>query len=90
MCQPERPESMATATSFNASTRISYTLPEDGWVDIKIYNVLGQRVMTLLSEQQTAGTHEVPFDAKQLASGIYYYRLTMGPYSETRRLTLLK
>jgi hypothetical protein len=75
---------------FNASTRISYTLPEDGWVDIKIYNTLGQHVMTLLSEQQAAGTHEVPFDATKLASGVYYYRLTMGPYAETRRLTLLK
>jgi len=75
---------------FNAATVISYTLPEDGWVDIKIYNTLGQRVMTLVSEQQQAGTHEVPFDARRLASGVYYYRLTVGPYAETRRLTLLK
>jgi hypothetical protein len=75
---------------FNASTVINYTLPEAGWVDIKIYNTLGQRVLTLVSEQQAAGTHEVPFDATGLASGVYYYRLAMGPYAETRRLTVLK
>ena len=75
---------------FNAVTTISYTLPEPSLVKIKIYNVLGQLVTTLIDEAKQAGTHSVQFDAGQLASGIYYYRLTAGIYSETRKLTLLK
>ena len=75
---------------FNATTTISYTLPEPSLVQIKIYNVLGQLVTTLIDEAKQAGTHSVKFDASQLASGIYYYRLTAGIYSETRKLTLIK
>ena len=75
---------------FNATTTISYTLPEPALVKIKIYNVLGQLVTTLVDEQKQAGTHSVKFDASQLASGVYYYRLTAGSYAETRKLNLIK
>ena len=75
---------------FNAVTTISYTLPEPSLVKIKIYNVLGQLVTTLVDEGKNAGTHSVQFDAAHLASGVYYYRLTAGIYSETRKLTLIK
>ncbi len=75
---------------FNATTTISYTLPEPSHVEIKIYNVLGQLVTTLVDEGKNAGTHSVQFDAAHLASGVYYYRLTAGIYSETRKLTLIK
>jgi len=75
---------------FNAVTTISYTLPELALVKIKIYNVLGQLVTTLVNEEKQAGTYSVQFDATQLASGIYYYRLTAENYAETRKLTLIK
>lgn len=75
---------------FNAVTTISYSLPEQALVKIKIYNVLGQLVATLVNEEKQAGAHSVQFDAAHLASGVYYYRLTAGIYSETRKLTLIK
>jgi len=74
----------------NPSTTISYTLPEDLFVDIKIYNTLGQLVRTLVREDQSAGEHNVLFDGRNLASGVYYYRLRAGSYVETRKLTILK
>jgi hypothetical protein len=75
---------------FNATTTISYSLPEPSLVKIKIYNVLGQLVTTLVEEQKQAGVHAVQFEADQFSSGVYYYRLTAGIYSETRKLTLIK
>lgn len=75
---------------FNPTTIISYGLPEASDVQIVVFNMLGQRVATLVNERKTAGWHESKFDASNLSSGIYFYRLTAGNFVETKKLTLIK
>ena len=76
---------------FNPSTTIQYALPEQAQVNLTVYDMLGQRVAILLSGQvQTAGTHSVNFDASNLSSGMYIYRLQTGSQSITRKMILLK
>jgi hypothetical protein len=75
---------------FNPSTIISYQLPQNSFVTLKIYNVLGNEVATLVNEQQTAGNYNFNFKANNLASGIYIYKLTAGNFTSVRKLTLLK
>lgn len=75
---------------FNPSTTIKFEIPEDENVVIKVYNLLGKEVATLVNGFKTAGYYETNFDASSLSSGIYIYRLTAGKYSETRKMTLMK
>jgi hypothetical protein len=77
---------------FNPSTVISYTLPVDARVSLKIYNLLGTEVAELINGNQAAGSHSVQLDSDKyhLASGVYLYKLTSGSFSETRRMLLLK
>ena len=81
---------------FNPATTIRYKLPERSAVSLKIFNILGREVLTLVNEVQTAGTHSVIFDAKNnkhsysLASGVYFYRLQAGTFIQTRKMILLK
>lgn len=75
---------------FNPSTTIRYELPEAGEVRLSVYDLTGRFVATLVDEQQTAGTHEVRFDATHLSSGIYLYRLQSGTQTLSRTFTLLK
>jgi len=77
---------------FNPSTSISFTLPQTEDVTLSVYNLLGQKVATLLSSQQmNVGTHSVQFDASSLASGMYLYRLEAGSsYTKTLSMMLLK
>jgi hypothetical protein len=80
---------------FNASTVISYSLHKDGQVDLAVYNILGQRVATLVSEYQGPGAHHVTWTGtdehgNMLASGIYFYRLQLGDRVETKKMLLLK
>ena len=75
---------------FNPSTTITYTLPEPLHVTIRIYTARGQLASTLVDGHHAAGPHALAFDGSGLASGVYYYRLTAGRFTETRRLTLLK
>lgn len=74
---------------FNARTQISFALPEAGDVSIEIYSVTGQLVETI-SGNFEAGNHSVSWDASQVASGVYFYRLTAGDFSQTMKMTLLK
>ncbi len=75
---------------FNPATKISYSIPEAGEVSIKIYSVVGEMITNLVNENQEAGTYEVEFNASSLTSGIYFYRLSAGNFSETKKLILLK
>lgn len=75
---------------FNATTEIIYTLAEAGHVRLTIYNLCGELIESLLDSYQGAGEYQVVWDASEHASGIYFYRLTAGDFTETRRTTLLK
>lgn len=75
---------------FNASTLISYSLPQASDVKIAIYDLLGRRIETLLQSRQPAGYHQVKWDAGANSSGLYFYRIQAGEYSEARKMLLLK
>ncbi len=76
---------------FNPSTTISFNLPNAADVTLSVYNVLGQRVATLLNNRKyTSGSHTLSFDASNLASGIYIYRIQAGSYTSQKRMTLIK
>jgi hypothetical protein len=75
---------------FNPSTTIAYSVPSAGPVTLKIYNLLGQEVATLVDDVKSSGSYSVKFDAAGLSSGTYIYRLQSGGMVETKRMTLLK
>lgn len=75
---------------FNPTTVISYTIPKDGMVTLKIFDALGREVKTLVNENQTVGRYAVSFDASRLSSGVYFYRLVSGNYVSTKKMLLVK
>jgi len=75
---------------FNPSTTLRYSIPEGTFTSIKIYNSLGAEVATLVNETKPAGSYEVKFNASDLSSGIYYYTLQAGSFSETKKMILMK
>jgi hypothetical protein len=75
---------------FNPTTKITYTLEKAGLVSLKIYDVLGRLVTTLVKEQQNSGLHMITFNASNLTSGIYFYQINSGSYSSTRKMMLIK
>jgi hypothetical protein len=75
---------------FNPATKIAYQIPTEGLVKIKIFDLLGREVKTLVNEVKSAGSYEVFFDAIGLASGVYFYRLMSGDFIETKKLILQK
>lgn len=75
---------------FNPITRIEYSIPKDGSVNLTVYNILGQKVKTLVNENMKEGKYEVRFDASSLASGVYYYRLESGDNILLKKMILLK
>ena len=75
---------------FNPLTSIKFALPKSGHVKIEIYNILGQRVMTLFDGNKEAGYHIVKFNAGGLASGLYFYRLESKGYSAIKKMILMK
>jgi len=75
---------------FNATTKISYAIPENGFVSIQIYNMMGEKIATLVNEQKEAGVYSIDFDASHLANGIYFYRLDATGFSQIKKFLLLK
>jgi hypothetical protein len=75
---------------FNPVTTIKYTIPKCGLVQLKIYDILGREVAQLVNEEKSSGTYEVKFNAASLSSGIYFYRIVSGNFSQTKKLMLLK
>jgi len=75
---------------FNPSTKIKYSIPQASFVTLKIYDVLGNEIMTLANSEKSVGIYEVKFNASSLPSGIYFYQLQAGSFAETRKMVLLK
>jgi hypothetical protein len=75
---------------FNPSTVIRYALPSDAMVTLEVFNILGQRVALTVNEEQKAGNHEVIFQNSTLGSGLYFYRLTAGKFTETRKMIIVR
>lgn len=75
---------------FNPSTSIKYTLPESGNVKVKVFNLMGQEIKTLVNEYHTAGTYTVKMDAVNIPSGVYLYTIEANQFRETRKMTVLK
>jgi hypothetical protein len=75
---------------FNPATLIEFQLHHAGEVSLRVYDVLGREVAVLANGTLNAGTYRVPFDGRQLASGIYYYRLVAGSFTDSKRMLLVK
>jgi hypothetical protein len=75
---------------FNPATTIRYQLPVDSKVTIKLYDILGREVATLIDGFQTAGYKEVRFDASSLSSGIYIYNLIAGDFISSKKMIVMK
>jgi len=75
---------------FNPTTQIIYTLEKPGLVTIKVYDILGRFITTLVNEQQNSGLHTINFNASDLSSGIYFYQLNSGSFSSSRKMILMK
>ncbi|MCW8823742.1 MAG: T9SS type A sorting domain-containing protein [Ignavibacteriaceae bacterium] len=75
---------------FNPSTTIRFEIPVSGLVTLKIYDVLGNEVVTLVNEELTAGVHETNFDATRFSSGVYFYQIKSGNFIQTKKMILIK
>jgi hypothetical protein len=75
---------------FNPATIIKFSIPEASRVTLKVYDILGEEVATLVDETKNTGNYEVDFDASDLASGMYIYRITAGNYVASKKMMLLK
>jgi hypothetical protein len=75
---------------FNPSTKIKFQISDFGFVALKVYDILGNEVATLVNEEKSAGTYEIEFNATLLPSGVYFYQLKTGSFVETKKMILLK
>ncbi len=75
---------------FNPSTEIKYGLPKAAFVTLRVYNVLGQEVATLVNEHQNAGHYDLSFNMDRFASGVYFYMLRAGNFVATKKMMLIK
>jgi len=75
---------------FNPTTKINYELPITNYINLSIFNLLGELVTTLVDEKQNAGYHQVEWDASGFASGVYYYKLHAGEFVQVRKMVLIR
>jgi hypothetical protein len=75
---------------FNPSTIIRFQIKDSRFVRLKVYNIIGKEVATLVNEKLQSGVYEVPFTGNQLPSGLYFYVMNAGNYRETKKMTLIK
>lgn len=75
---------------FNPSTTIEFTLPIFGWVTLKVYSVLGEEVATLVSEKLHSGRYRYNWNARNIPSGVYFYRLQAGDFTNSRKMLLTR
>ena len=75
---------------FNPATEINYSLPRSNMVSIRVYDVIGNEIANLVNEEKPAGRYSVNFNASNLSSGVYFYRMQAGSFVETKKLILLK
>ncbi len=75
---------------FNPTTTINYSIPKRGFVQLKVYDILGNVVATLVNKEEPRGNYSIDYDASKLTSGVYFYRLQSGNFSKTKKLILLK
>ncbi len=75
---------------FNPTTNITYSIPQSGQVQLRVYDVLGNKITTLVNEQKPVGTYEVEFNANNLSSGIYFYKIVSGNYTNIKKMILLR
>lgn len=75
---------------FNPSTNINFSIKEAGFVNIKVFDLIGQQVAELVNEEKQAGSYSVKFDASNLPSGIYIYTINSGAFTQTRKMILMK
>ena len=75
---------------FNPSTKIRYSVPQSSTVVIKVFDILGNEIETLVNEEKPAGTYELTWNAVKLPSGIYFYQLRAGDFVQMKKMLLLK
>jgi hypothetical protein len=75
---------------FNPSTKITYSIKEEGLVTLKVYDILGKEIATLVDENKPAGNYEAEFNASQLPSGMYIYKIQSGQFSDVKKMLLTK
>jgi hypothetical protein len=75
---------------FNPSTKINFSIPKSGFVDMRVYDILGKEVKTLVNENLNAGEYEIEFDASGLTSGLYFYKMQTSEFISVKKMTLIK
>jgi len=75
---------------FNPSTKIEYSIPEQSFVELKVYDILGNEVATLVNQEQSVGSYRADFSGAGFSSGMYIAKLQVGNYTKTIKMTLLK
>ena len=75
---------------FNPGTEISFSLAKSSFVTLEIYNSLGQKVATLINDEMNSGSHKITFNASDLSSGVYYYKIQAGEFQSVKKMLLLQ
>ena len=75
---------------FNPSTTIKFRIQKSEFISLNVYDIIGNEISTLVKEQKSPGTYKIEFDGKELSSGVYFYSITMGKLTETKKMMLMK